>query len=377
MPVRIAHSVVIPVALVVVGAAVAAAQSVRNVPTPAERAAIETCLQKMPPRVQVAIALVKGDEVRFLGAERTETGTRPLDNRSAVFQIGSITKVFTATLLAQQVVKGTLRLEDPVTRYLPFKLKVSGRDGVEMTLGQLASHTSGVAHHQPPDMTRHALLHFHPNEPLRDYDRARFEAYLREDLELASIPGTRYFYSNIGMSLVGLVLSTTTGKPYETLLQEGIFGPLGLTGSTTDLARVRDHLVPGLKTNGKEYPNQDFAMLSPAGGIYTCAEDLARFARLQIERTDPAVALTQKVVFTMSEGEHVALGWHVYDWTAGWRTLNHNGGIGGYTSTMNVDTTNRCASIVLSNVMNEDNYGEAVRVLGRALLKQVEPRAGS
>lgn len=366
---------VLVVSLVAVGAAVAAAPPVASTPTPAERAAIETCLQKMPPRVQVAIALVKGDEVRLLGAERTEMGTRPLDNRSAVFQIGSITKVFTATLLAQQVAKGTLRLEDPVARYLPFKLNVTGRDGAEMTLGQLASHTSGIAHHQPPDMTRHAWLHFHPNEPLRDYDRSRFEAYLKEDLELASTPGTKYFYSNIGMSLVGLVLSTTTGKTYEALLQEGIFGPLGMSGSTTELARVRDRVVPGLKTNGKPYPNQDFAMLNPAGGIYTCAEDLARFARVQIERADPAVMLTQKVVFTMSEGEHVALGWHVYDWTSGWRTLNHNGGIGGYTTTMTVDTTNRCASIVLSNVMNEDDYGEAVRALGRALLKQVEAAA--
>ncbi len=366
---------VLVVSLVAVGAAVAAAPPVTSTPTPAERAAIETCLQKMPPRVQVAIALVKGDEVRLLGAERTEMGTRPLDNRSAVFQIGSITKVFTATLLAQQVARGTLRLEDPVARYLPFKLNVTGRDGVEMTLGQLASHTSGIAHHQPPDMTRHAWLHFHPNEPLRDYDRSRFEAYLKEDLELASTPGTKYFYSNIGMSLVGLVLSTTTGKTYEALLQEGIFGPLGMSGSTTELARVRDRVVPGPKTNGKPYPNQDFAMLNPAGGIYTCAEDLARFARAEIERADPAVVLTQKVVFTMSEGEHVALGWHVYDWTSGWRTLNHNGGIGGYTTTMTVDTTNRCASIVLSNVMNEDDYGEAVRALGRALLKQVEAAA--
>lgn len=366
---------VLAVSLVAVGAAVAAAPPEASTPTPAERAAIETCLQKMPPRVQVAIALVKGDEVRLLGAERTEMGTRPLDNRSAVFQIGSITKVFTAMLLAQQVARGTLRLEDPVARYLPFKLNVSGRDGVEMTLGQLASHTSGIAHHQPPDMTRHAWLHFHPNEPLRDYDRSRFEAYLKEDLELASTPGTKYFYSNIGMSLVGLVLSTTTGKTYEALLQEGIFGPLGMSGSTTELARVRDRVVPGLKTNGKPYPNQDFAMLNPAGGIYTCAEDLARFARAEIERADPAVVLTQKVVFTMSEGEHVALGWHVYDWTSGWRTLNHNGGIGGYTTTMTVDTTNRCASIVLSNVMNEDDHGEAVRALGRALLKQVEAAA--
>jgi CubicO group peptidase (beta-lactamase class C family) len=353
--------------------AVASAQVPQTVPTADEKGAIDTCMARMPVGVQVAVAMVKGDEVRFLGVERTDAGVRAVENRSAVFQIGSITKVFTATLLAQQVTKGALKLGETVASRLPFKLKVSSRGGVEMTLVQLASHTSGIAHHQPPGMNRHALLHLHPNEPLRDYDRARFETYLKEDLELASTPGTEYRYSNLGMSLVGLILSIQSGKPYETMLQEGIFRPLGMQRSTTDLAVVRDHVVAGLKVNGKPFPNQDFAALAPCGGLYTSAEDLARFVRAQIDRTDPAIVLSQKLVFTISEGEYVALGWHLYDWVQGWRTLNHNGGIGGYTSTVNVDPTNRCAAIVLSNVMNEGDYGEAVRVLGRALLKQVEP----
>ncbi|HNX50629.1 MAG TPA: serine hydrolase domain-containing protein [Thermoanaerobaculaceae bacterium] len=357
------------------GAAVVGAQPVPSAPTAAEMVAIEKCLTGMPARVQVAIALVKGDEARFLGAERTEAGVRLVDNRSAVFQIGSVTKVFTATLLAQQVVKGALRLEDTVASRLPFTLKESGRGGVEMTLGQLASHTSGLAHHQPPGLTMHAWLHFHPDEPWRDYDRSRFEEYLKEDLELASTPGTAYFYSNLGMSLVGLVLSLKSGKPYEAMLQEGIFRPLRMSSSTTDLALVRDRVVPGLRVNGKPFPNQGMAALAPCGGLYTSAEDLASFARAEIDRTDPAIALSQKPVFTISEGEYVALGWHVYDWVGGWRTINHNGGIGGYTSTVNIDPTNRCAVIVLSNVMNEGDHGEAVRILGRALLKQVEPPA--
>lgn len=375
MSVRMVWWVVLVWFVAAIGFAAEVAPEAAAEPTRAERVAIESCLAMMPPKVQVAIALVLGDEVRFLGAERTDKGMRFVENRAAVFQIGSISKVFTATLLAQQVKRGALRLDDAVAGHLPFKLKVSGREGVEMTLGQLGSHTSGIAHHQPPGMNRHAFLRFHLSEPLRDYDRARFEGYLTRDLALASTPGTRYLYSNIGMSLVGLVASIHAGKPYETLLQEEIFGPLGLSSSSTDLARVRDRVVPGLKVNGKSYPNQDFGMLAPAGGIYTSAEDLARFARVQIERLDPAIVLSQQVVFTISEGEYVALGWHLYDWQQGWRTLNHNGGIGGYTSTMNVDPDNRCASIVLSNVMNLGDHGEAVRALGRALLRLLESAA--
>jgi CubicO group peptidase (beta-lactamase class C family) len=353
--------------------ALAAGQADRAVLTAAERGAMNTCLARMPVRVQVAVALVKGDAVRFLGAERTAEGVRLVENRSTVFQLGSITKVFTAMLFAQQVAEGTLRLEDTVASRLPFRLHVSSRGGVEMTLVQLASHTSGIAHHQPPGLGRHAWLHFHPKEPWRDYDRACFETYLRENLELASTPGTEYRYSNTGMSLLGLVLSMRTGKPYETMLQGRIFRPLGMQSSTTDFALVRDRVVPGLKVNGKPFPNQKMGALAPSGGIYTSAEDLARFARAQIDRTDAAIVLSQKPVFTIGEGEQVALGWHLYDWVQGWRTLNHNGAIGGYTATVNVDPANRCAVIVLSNVMNVGTYGEAVRALGRTLLKQLEP----
>ena len=358
---------------VLLGADQAATQAPPSVPIAAEKAAIDTCLAKMPPKVQVAIALLQGDTVRFLGAERSDASVRLIDNRSAVFQVGSITKVFTATLFAQQVTAGTLRLEDTVASRLPFRLKVSSRGGAEMTLVQLASHTSGIAHHQPPGLTRHAWLHFHPDEPWRDFDRARFESYLGEDLELASTPGAKYFYSNLGMSLLGLVLSERTGKPYETMLQEGIFKPLGMRSSTTDLALVRDRVVPGLKVNGKPFPNQSMAALAPCGGIYASAEDLARFARTEIDRSDPTVVLSQKPVFTISEGEQVALGWHLYDWVQGWRTLNHNGAIGGYTASVYIDPANRCAAIVLSNVMNDGDYGEAIRVLARTLLKQIEP----
>ncbi len=350
-----------------------AGQAGPPLPTREEKAAIEKCLSGMPAKVQVAAALVQGESVRFLGAERTGEGVRFLENRSSVFQIGSATKVFTATLLAQQVAGGTLRLDDTVASRLPFRLHESAKGGAEMTLVQLASHTSGIAHHQPPWLGVHAWLHFHPDEPFRDYDRARFEAYLKEDLKLASTPGTNYSYSNMGMSLLGLVLSLRTGKPYETMLQEGIFGPLGMTRSTTDPARVRDRVVPGLKINGKPFPNQEMGALTPAGGLYTSAEDLARFARAEIDRTDPAIALSQKPVFTIGEGEHVALGWHLYDWVQGWRVLNHNGALGGYTATINVDPDRRCAAIVLSNVMNEGDRGEAVRALGRDLLRGVEP----
>ena len=94
------------------------------------------------------------------------------------------------------------------------------------------------------------------------------------------------------------------------------------------------------------------------------------FARAEIDRADPAVVLSQKPVFTIADGEAVALGWHLYDLAPGLRVLNHNGGIGGYTSSVYVDPPYGRAAVVLSNVMNEGEAGESIRALARTLLRR-------
>ncbi len=338
--------------------------------TAEERSLIEKQLLPLPSKVQVAVALVRGDSVRYLGAERTPTGIRYLDNRASVFEIGSITKIFTATLLAQQVEKGALSLGTPVRELVPFPLKMSGRDGVDLTLKQLANHTSGMCH-QPPGLNAHAFFHFHLREPFKDYDRARFENYLQREMALAFTPGTRYSYSNMGMSLVGYVLSVRGGKSYETLLQERIFGPLGMRSSTTELAKVRDRVVIGVEKEAKPAPYWDMNALAPAGGIKTSAEDFARFVRAQFA-PDRAIALTQQPTFKIEDDYYVALGWHVIDRKNGERWLNHGGGMAGYTAIVNVNLRKRCGTVVLSNLGNAHKLAENVSQIGRDLLKSLE-----
>jgi len=358
--------------LICVTAALWAAPEAHGLPLPSahERSVIEKQLLPLPTRVQVAVALVRGDSVRFLGAERTPQGIRYLDNRSAVFEIGSITKVFTATLIAQQVRKGTLNLDTPIRRLMPFELKMPGRDGVDVTLRHLVNHTSGMCH-QPPGLNLHAILHLHPREPFKDFDRARFEHYLRRQMDLAFTPGTRYSYSNMGMSTAAYILCLRTGKSYETLLQEGIFTPLGMRSSSTELDRVRNHVVRGVEKEGKAAPNWDMNALAPSGGIKTSAEDFARFVRAQFE-PDSAIAMTQRPTFKIDSGYFVAMGWHVIDRKNGERWLNHGGGMLGYTAIVNVNVRKRCGVVVLSNLGNAHKLAENVSQIGRDFLKDLE-----
>jgi CubicO group peptidase (beta-lactamase class C family) len=362
--------------LVCAGFSVAAAHAVPpadplvSAPSAKERSLIEKDILPLPTKVQVAIALVQGDSVSYLGVERTADGLRYLDNRSAVFEIGSITKIFTATLLAQQVQKGTLRLDEPVRKLLPFELRTPQRGGVDVTLKHLASHTSGMCH-QPHGIGFHAFIHGRSKDPFWDRDQAWFEKFLQKEMKLDFTPGERYQYSNPGMSLVGYVLSQKTGKSYETLLQEDIFGPLNMKWSSTDLSRVKSHVVIGVLKEGEESPNWDMHALAPAGGIKTCAEDFARFVQAQFE-PDAAIAMTQETVFKIEDNYYVGLGWHIIDRKNGERWLNHGGGMGGYTAIVNVNVKRKLAVIVLSNLGNAHKLAENISDLGRQLLKELE-----
>jgi CubicO group peptidase (beta-lactamase class C family) len=340
-------------------------------PLPAdEQGLIKRFVLPLPTQVQVAIAIVEGDEVRFVGVERSASGLRSLDNRDAVFEIGSITKVFTATLLAQQVRKGSLSLDDPVQRLLPIKLKAPARGGAELTLKHLVSHTSGMCH-QPPGLNFHALMHGHPGEPFKDYDVNRFEKYLKKKMKLDFTPGQQYQYSNMGMSLVGYILSRHTDKSYEELLHEAVFAPLGMSSSSTELDKVVAQVVTGVEKHGVPAPNWDMYALASAGGIKTSAEDFARFAMAQLD-PDSAIAMTQKPIFTIEDGYHVGMGWHIIDRDDGERWLNHGGGMAGYTAIVDINVKRQLAVIVLSNLGNAHELAENVSRLGHELMKRLE-----
>lgn len=324
----------------------------------------------LPVNVQVAVAIVVDDQIRCFGAIRSADGLRLIDNRHGVFEIGSITKVFTATLLARCVIAGKLGLDDAVQSRLPFQLNESGKDGVPVTLKHLASHTSGMCH-QPPWIGFLSWVRGHSDDPFRDYDMKKYRAFLADDMALEFVPGTRYAYSNMGMSLVGLVLELNTGRSYEELLQAHIFKPLNMPRSTTDFNRIEKDLVIGIVEEGTPSPSWNMNALTPAGGIKTCAEDFARFAIAQFN-PDPAMTLTREPVFTISENYYVGLGWHIVDRKNGERWLNHGGGMGGYTAIVNLNPKRKCGVIVLSNLGNAHEQAGQVDWLGIELLKAVE-----
>jgi CubicO group peptidase (beta-lactamase class C family) len=336
---------------------------------------IHKYLSTLPEKVQLSVVCLYNGKTDFIGAERTKKGIRWLDNRAAGFEIGSITKVFTATLFAYALEDGLFEADDPVQDFLAFTLRQPVMDGEPIRLRHLANHTSGMRH-QPPMIVFSSILRGHPRRPFYNYNHRRYENYLKHAMKLSFTPGTSYHYSNMGMGLLGKAISNVFEQTYEQLVQAKLFQPLGMDNSSSENAVVKDIMVPGWSRRGVVAPNWDMYALASAGGIKTCAVDFAKFIQWQMNPTS-IVLRTQQPTFTISERYSVGLGWHILNRTNGERWLTHGGGMLGYTANVNVNVEKRYGTIVLSNFGNAENWQQRSFELSRDLLDVLEQSNGS
>jgi serine-type D-Ala-D-Ala carboxypeptidase/endopeptidase len=295
----------------------------------------------------LVIGLTRAGKSEIHGFGRTDSGNRP--DGHTVFEIGSITKVFTGIVLQRIVDDGLLKLEDRADRFLPNGLKLPERDGRAITLVDLATHSSGLR--RLPDNFR-----------IQDNPYARYSS---EDLykclkhtALRRKPGEDYEYSNLGFGVLGHILVLRTGKPYGALVREKLLGPLGMTNTVIALsAEQRARLAHGHDSKGQPTADWDFDVLAPAGAFRSTASDLLKFlvANLYPDRTPfPAALRAAQTTHFRGKTARVGLGWHKLDTKEGLKVIWHNGGTGGYVSFAGLAPKEEIGVIVLSN------YGDAM-----------------
>ena len=202
----------------------------------------------------------------------------------AVLEIGSITKVFTALLLAIAVKRGEASLDDPVLEHLPTGTRVPRRDSVDITLMHLATHTSGLPR-LPPGSLWEGLRNRH--DPYARLTRERvLDAVGRTRQRRAA--GARMAYSNFGAGLLGLALAHTAGSDYETLVCERITDPLGMADTLIILsANQRARIAPGTTRRDKPAGLWSISGLVGAGALRSTVADLLKFARAQMGLLPP------------------------------------------------------------------------------------------
>jgi len=296
--------------------------------------------------------VVDGDKRAVVAFGKLDDGTTP--DGDTVYEIGSITKTFTATLLAQAVLSGGLTLETPVSRLLP-DFNIPSHGDKEITLGDLATQHSGL-----PRLPANLLPRDAAN-PYADYDAAKLKAFLAS-YALTRDPGAAYEYSNLGFGLLGYALAQTQHTTYDAAIDETILTPLRMTMSGTGLTdAMRAHLAPGHDQNGAAAKNWDLDALAGAGAVRSTANDMLRYLRANMgDAPAPLLAamkLAQAPRSDMNKTMHVGLAWITTPNGIVW----HNGETGGYHSFLGFTADRRRGVVILSNTaVNFDDLGFAM-----------------
>jgi len=307
---------------------------------------LEEKLTVFPNNTEISIALIHNEKSEFFGILRKNDSLEIKSNQNAIFEIGSITKVFTSTLLSELVIAKEISLDDPVISLLPFELDNLSENQSNITLKMLANHTSGLPRLPENIMP---LLALDQSDPYRSYNADKLYEYLKTDFETITPAGTKSAYSNIGAGFLGHLLTLKTKTSYEELLQQKIFKPLGMNNSTTILKNIPKHnLVKGLDPKGQEVSNWNFDVLAGAGAIKSNITDIEKFVRKHMD-TSPVYDLTQQVTHTENKQLSMGLGWHIIN-KGNQSILFHNGGTGGYRSCIVINKETQKAVIMLSNI---------------------------
>lgn len=294
----------------------------------------------LPNQAQLSVAIIQNDRITYYGVVKENDSIKPADNQGKVFEAGSITKVFTSTLLASLVNEGKIGLTDSINPYYPFPFK----EHRKITFLTLANHTSGL-----PRLPDNLDLSDASN-PYQNYTAKELEAYLKMLMTLENEPSESYSYSNLGAGLLGYTLGLTQGTSLRELLQERVFDRYGMTASFTRSVDAGERLVVGLGADGNPTPNWDFDVLAGGGCLLSTTEDLARFAKAQFNPEERELALTRVPTFEVNDKMKIGLGWHILESETGEEFFWHNGGTGGYSSSMAVNVTGKVAVVILSNV---------------------------
>jgi len=283
-----------------------------------------------------------------------------LDNIS--LEIGSVTKTMTAALLASLIDEGQLRLEDPLSNYLPDNINVPSYQGEPILLKHLVTHTSGLPR-EPSNL-----------DPFNPYSLITEDMVLNElnSTTLLFAPGTQWQYSNFGYMLLGYVIANTAGSDLETLMRERIFAPLGMHSYIQQVpATITEAL--GHKASNKQLASSlDFnsVNLAAIGGVHSTLSDMILFSHAQLGYGDAdtvnILKLTQNQIDIgpnyPANFEQMAMAWGITPLHQN-NILYHGGDTIGFSSVIAIDPENHRAVVILEDTRLELGRYELVNHL--------------
>ncbi|MFK8043019.1 serine hydrolase domain-containing protein, partial [Congregibacter sp.] len=304
----------------------------------------------------IVVGVVKGDELIWSkGFGYADLSTKRPMTEATRFRMASHSKLFTATAIMQLREQGLLRLDDPVSDYLPwFEFNAATEDDPAVTIEHLLTHSSGLPREAGPHWSDYEF-------PTKEELQA-----LLPQRQAAFSPEVRWKYSNLAYTLAGMIVETVSGQPWADYLQDNIFDPLAMSASSVDAAD------PQLATGyGRRIPNQerevmpfvDARSMASATGLTSTVEDMAAFVSAQF-REGPRGE--NRILSTASLREMHRVRMLESDWTRGQGIgfsvmrvgdklhVGHGGGYPGYTTHTRIQLDEEIGAIVLTNTL--DSY---------------------
>ncbi len=332
----------------------------------------DTLIKLLPPMVEAAfresglpslsIALVYDRDIVYSQAFGYADLEKKIPaTRKTIYPIGSITKVFVSTMLVQLAEAGIVTLDTPVEKFLSEYQVKSPYEGTQpTTLRQLAMHTSGL----PRDANVNFWSDFAAGIWLNTKGTSKMKWYASKEELLANLPfveleyppNSRYFYSNLGVTLLGMALERAAGEPFTDYIESHILKPLGMNDSGFFLRKRNPSRVPtgyvylDSESEPLVAPEWEYGCALYSGGLYSTAEDMARFLSLQFQDDAPGGAqIISPDGLRMMHLE--SLGWG-YVWDPQYKGIHHDGGHLGFHAYVRAFPALKIGVVALTNSNN-------------------------
>ncbi|MFT6716279.1 MAG: CubicO group peptidase (beta-lactamase class C family) [Saprospiraceae bacterium] len=320
---------------------------------------ISQTLKRFPDGTELAIALVNSEQTKYHGVRLTNNSIKTIANKDSYFEIGSITKLFTATILVNVLAKHGISLDDEIN---PF-LDVSVNNGEKLTFKSLANHTSGL----PPEPESIEFDEKSEN-PFVYFKKQDFLNYLQNELTVNEDKIGKWSYSNIGMAILGYVLGLIEKKSFRELVDFYVFSVYNMPTSTYNRNSINGVIIGGQNSKGEPVLPWGFAeMDDPTGGVLANVQELSRFV-LENFKNDEYLRYTRQKTYS---------GEDYFDWAIGWGILKsngyhlHSGGTRGHSSILMIDEKKSNGIVILSNVSCYHEETMLIRDMGIQLLDSI------
>jgi CubicO group peptidase (beta-lactamase class C family) len=299
----------------------------------------------------LSMGVFTNNEMYIYNFGETKKGNGSLPTKNTIYEIGSVTKVFTGILLANAVVEGKVKLDDDIRKYLTGVYPNLEYQGKPITLLQLSNHTSGL-----PFTVRLPDTQEDPFSPFVNFNDDMLFKILHA-VKLDTIPGVQRNYSNLGTAILGQILAKIYGQSYENLLTTYILKPYGMKQTKIILSKKEtSKMSTGYDMEGKETKYWYNKLAESAGGIHSTASDMLLFIKKQMSNVDSATNLSHQPTFG-DKKEGVGLNWDIYTTKKGYLRLAHDGGTDGFTSVCMIYPEIKSGFVLITN--NGDHNDEA------------------